>query len=103
MPNSDYARITTFKVLQYVIDDIREVADPYIGEPNTVEQRNALSAAISKRLTIHKEKGIIQASSFQIIATAQNVLIGEAQLELTIVPPQELRRITTVVGLSAEL
>ena len=102
-PNSDYTRLTSFKVIRYIVDDIREVADPYIGEPNTVENRNALSAAISKRLSIHKTAGRILDSEFQLIATAEDVLIGEAELELTIVPPQELRRITTVVGLKASL
>lgn len=102
-PNSDYTRLTSFKVIRYIVDDIREVADPYIGEPNTVENRNALSAAISKRLSIHKTSGRILDSEFQLIATQEDVLIGEAELELTIVPPQELRRITTVVGLKASL
>ena len=102
-PNSDYTRITSFKVVRYVVDDIREVADPYIGEPNTVENRNALSAAISKRLSIHKEAGRILDSEFQLVATAESSLLGEAKLELTIVPPQELRKLTTVVGLKASL
>ena len=48
-PNSDYARISTVKIVTDVVDQIREVADPFIGEPNTIEQRNALAALISKR------------------------------------------------------
>ena len=40
-PNSDYARLSTVKVVTDVIDQIREVSDPFLGEPNTVEQRNA--------------------------------------------------------------
>lgn len=102
-PGSDYSRLTTTKVVVEVIDEIREVCDPYIGEPNTVEQRNAMSAAISKRLGKLKEAGVVQDTGFQVIATMQDQLLGQAKIELTIVPPQELRRITTVVSLKPSL
>ena len=98
---SDYARITTVKVVTRCVDEVREVADPFIGEPNTVEQRNALAALISKRLTYLKEQGVIQYYEFEISATTEQVLIGECSIALTLVAPQELRKITTVVALRA--
>ena len=96
---SEYARLTTLKVLRVVSDNIREVADPYIGEANTIEQRNALSAAISKRLDLLAEKGVILDYSFNLVATQIDQVLGQAKLELGIVAPQELRKITTVMGL----
>lgn len=99
--SSDYARLTTVKVVSRCVDEIREVSDPFIGEPNTVEQRNALAALISKRLTYLKEQGVIQYSEFEISATVEQVLIGECSIALTVVAPQELRKITTVVALRA--
>lgn len=98
---SDYTRLTTVKVVTKCVDEVREVADPFIGEPNTVEQRNALAALISKRLTYLKEQGVIQYFEFEISATVQQVLIGECSIALTLVAPQELRKITTVVALRA--
>ena len=100
-PKSDYARITTVKVVTDVVDQIREVADPFIGEPNTIEQRNALSALISKRLSYLVDKGEIQYYEFEINATIQQVQLGECSIALTLVCPQELRKITTVVALRA--
>ena len=102
-PGSDYARRTTGKVVREVVDQIREVCDPFIGEPNTIEQRNAMSATISKRLGKLKEAGVIQDFEFQVVATLQDQLLGQAKIELTLVPPQELRKITTVVGLKPSL
>lgn len=99
--NSDYARLTTVRVIRNVADSIRKVADPYIGEANTIEQRNALSAAISKRLDLLVENGVIIDYSYKLVATATQELLGEASLELGIVPPQELRKITTVIGLTS--
>lgn len=99
--NCDYARLSTVKIVTDVVDQIREVADPFIGEPNTVEQRNALSALIAKRLSYLLERGEIQHYEFEINATIQQVLIGECTIALTLVCPMELRKITTVVALRA--
>ena len=99
--NCDYRRIATVKVVTDVVDQIREVSDPFLGEPNTVEQRNALSALISKRLTYLLNQGEIQYYAFEINATVQQVLLGECTISLTLVVPQELRKITTVVALRA--
>lgn len=99
--NCDYRRIVTVKVVTDVVDQIREVSDPFLGEPNTVEQRNALSALISKRLTYLLNQGEIQYYAFEINATVQQVLLGECTISLTLVVPQELRKITTVVALRA--
>ena len=99
--NCDYRRMVSVKVVTDVVDQIREVADPFLGEPNTVEQRNALSALISKRLGRLLDKGEIQYYSFEINATIEQVLLGECTISLTLVVPQELKKITTVVALKA--
>lgn len=96
---SDYARLTTFKVLRSVVDQVRLVSNPFIGEPNTVEQKNALASAISKRLGILKERGVIVDFGFVVVITPQDQVLGQASIELWIVAPQEMRKITTVVGL----
>ncbi len=100
---SDYTRLSTVRAVKECVDQIREVSDPFIGEPNDVSQRNALSSAISKRLDKLKELGVIQGSEFQIISTLQDQLMGQAKIELTIVPPMELRKITTIVSLKPSL
>jgi len=98
-PNCDYARMTTVAVVTDVVDQVREVCDPFIGEPNTVEQRNAMSALISKRLSHLMEQGEINYYEFEVNATIEQVLIGECTIALTLVCPTELRKITTVVSL----
>jgi hypothetical protein len=100
-PQCDYSDIVTVKVVTDVVDNIREVADPFIGEQNTTDQRNALSALISKRLAKLVELGEIQSYEFEVSATIQQQLLGEASIALTIVPALTLRKITTVVALRA--
>ena len=45
--------------------------------------------------------GEIQYYAFDINATLEQVLLGECTISLTLVVPQELRKITTVVALRA--
>jgi hypothetical protein len=99
-PGSDYVRLSTIRVVKAVIDQVRDAADPFIGEPNETAQRNALSAAISKRLDVLKKNGVIIGSDFQIVASPQDQLLGQASVELSITPPQELRKLTVVVSLT---
>lgn len=99
-PTSDYTRISTAKIVRETVDHIREVSEPYIGNPNTVEQRNALSSALSKRLGQLQTNGTLNSYEFAVISTAADQLLGQARIELTLQAPQELRRITTVVSLT---
>ena len=100
-PNSDYGRISTVKIVTSVVDNVREVCEPYIGEPNTIEQRNAMSASISKRLSKLMEDGVITSYEFQVDATIQEVISGECRITLVLTVPMELRKITTTVALRA--
>lgn len=99
VPGSQYARLSTVRVIRDTADAMREVADPYIGEPNTTENQNALSAAIAKRLDLLVSYGTILSYSYNLVSTAVQKTLGEASLELGIYAPQELRKITTVIGL----
>lgn len=95
---SEYGRLTTLKVFRKVADMLRVVADPYIGEPNSIESRNALSAAISKCLDNGLESGMFSEYSFTLVAGSGDAL-DESKLELAIRPPSELRKISTVMGI----
>ena len=88
-------------MVREVVDQIREVSEPFIGQPNTIEQRNALSSALSKRLSMLTTQGMLVSYEFQVIATQADQVLGQCRIELTLIPPQELRRITTVIGLRA--
>lgn len=96
---SEYGRITTLKILREVSDHIREVSDPFIGEPNTIESRNALSAAIAKRLDNLLTIGMYSDYSFNIVVDSSIGNLDAAKIELGLTPPNELRQITTIVGL----
>ena len=102
-PGSDYARTSTVRVVKAAVDAVKDACEPFLGEPNNVPNRNAMSAAIDKRLSRMKEAGDLTDYRFNIIASLADQVLGRAKIELTIVPPFELRQITVVVSLTPEL
>ena len=102
-PDSDYVRTTACEVVRLIADDVREVADPFIGEPPVVESRNSFAAALSKRFSQRKTEGAIHDLSFEIIETPQMMLLGDCNVAITVVTPGERRRINTTIGLKPML
>lgn len=102
-PTSDWQRLSTVRSVKACVDAVKEAADPFIGEPNSVDKRNALSAAIAKRLDALKQAGVIAAYNFQLLFTQAELMLGQLRIQLDIVPQFELRKITLIVGLTPEL
>src|SRR5699024_8701459 len=99
-PGSDYTRLSTARIVKEAVNQVREVADPFIGEPNDTANRNALSSALDKRLGKMVEAGALLGYEFQVISTLAMELIGEASIELSLRAPNELRKLTTIVSLT---
>jgi hypothetical protein len=97
---SDYVRLTTVRVVDAVVDLIRSTAEKYIGEPNTAAQRNALSNEIDKFLKGMRVVNAINGYKFEITATPEQQVLGEATIDLTIVPPFEIIKIQTNISLA---
>lgn len=99
--NCDYRRMSTVKIVTDVVDQIRQVCDPFIGEPNVREQKNAMSALVSKLLSNDMTAGEITSYSFSIEETLDELISGRTRIMLELTVPMELRLITTVVALRA--
>lgn len=98
---SDYTRLSTARIVKEAVNAVREVADPFIGEPNDTGNRNALTAAVDKRLSKMIENKALLGFDFRLVVTPQQELLGEGSIELSLEAPNELRRLTTIVSLSA--
>jgi hypothetical protein len=100
---SDYVRLTTVRVVDSIIDLIRAVSEKYIGEPNTAAQRNALGNEIDKFLKQMRVANAINGYKFFVSATPDQQVLGEATIDLTIIPPFEILKITTNISLAKTL
>lgn len=100
-PDSDYQRLTTFRIVKTILDDVRLEADPFLGEAGSASARAALETALERRLNQRKADGLIKRHAVSVTATPQQEFQNEATVTLELVPAFELRQITVVTSLAA--
>jgi hypothetical protein len=100
-PDSDYQRLSTVRQVKVTVDAIRDAAEPFLGEGMTGAMTAALDTAIDRSLGRLVKSGVINRYEFQTIITPQMRVLGQATVELKLVPAFELRQITVVVALAA--
>lgn len=98
---SDYTRLSTLKIVMEYVERARRILNPYLGQGATGITRAAMQTAIDELGAKMIEEGKIQRFSALVSATAQQQVLGEATLEVVLVPAFELRRIHLVIALSA--
>jgi hypothetical protein len=101
-PGSDYARLTTVRIVKATIDVIRAVSDPFIGEALNGARMAALETAIDRGLTKLVKSAVLQRYDVRVLATASERVQGKANVELILVPAFELRQITINIALAAQ-
>jgi hypothetical protein len=99
---SDFVRLTTVRIVHDAINIVRDVADQFVGEPNSAPQRNALSTAIETALKAMQSQGALRRYDFNIYSSAADQVLGKATVELVLVPCFELQQITVYVSLASE-
>lgn len=100
---SDYVRLTTVRIVDAAVEVIRGIGDRYIGEPNNAAMRNAMSAEIDKVFAQMKVSGALNDYQFFISSTPDQQVLGEADVDLTLVPAFELTKISVNVSLAKEI
>lgn len=100
---SDFVRLTTLRIINDTVQVVREIAEPYIGEPNTVPRRNALDTAIREALQRMVIRGALNDFRFHISSTIADQIDGTMRIMLDIVPVFETRRILMAVAVKPML
>lgn len=99
-PGSDYKRLSTMRIVKAVTDSVRRVSDPFLGEGLTGARLAALETAIERVLVSLQQSQFIQRFDKTISATQDQQVLGQATVELTLVPAFELRQLTLVISLA---
>jgi hypothetical protein len=100
---SDFVRLTTVRITFEAMQVVRNVCDPFIGQPNTAAKRNAMEAAITKGLSALVELGALRKYAFTVSSSVTQQVLGIVDIELVLVPVFEIRTIRTVVKLRTEI
>lgn len=101
-PGSDFVRLSTVRVLDRIIDIVREVAEPFIGEPNSTQARLALETSLRNRLNAEIKNNLMQRIEISVQATAKQRIEGDCDVELVVLPPFEMKRIRVYTSLTRE-
>lgn len=102
LPTSDYRRLTTVRIVTEAVDEVRKVAEPFLGEASTGAVRAAIETAVRKKLSDMTRSGHLRRYDVAVTATAVQQILGRATIELVLVPQFELRKITVLVSLARE-
>lgn len=95
--SSDYTRLSTLRITQAATQLIRDLTEPYIGEPNRMPQYNALNATIKGGLEAMKSEGVIM--DYRFTVTADGGTLSAATVTLELIPAFELKRVSINVSL----
>lgn len=102
LPSSSYARLSTHRIIKAVAKVTRDIATPFIGEPNSDAMRAALNTALEK--AYRKMVGTALSSfKFEITASDLDKTLGTMRINLTVVPNFETRKIKFTVNLKSSL
>ena len=99
---SDYVNLTTVRIVHAAVDVVRAIAEDFIGTAIEPQNMAALEAAIDQGLNRMKSIGALRRYDLAILTTPDMQVLGEVDVDLTLVPAFELRKINTVVSLARE-
>lgn len=95
--DSDYTRLSTVRITNYIAQEIRDVCETFIGEPNEMPQYNAMNAAIKGRLEVAMSMRVIRDAKFSVVPGRD---LGSAVIKLRVLPQFETRSIDINIALS---
>ena len=94
---SDFTRISTIRIVNYMIQRMRYALEPFIGAPNEFYNYNGMNTAIRAELDDAVERGVIQDATYTIRLGSS---LDTAEVDLQILPQFELRVIDVTVALA---
>ncbi len=100
---SDFVRLSTVRIVFAAMDVVREVAEPFIGEPNDAIERQALETAVTRGLQRMIEAQALRDFAFTITSTPAEQVAGIVNIEMILVPTFEMRKIRVTVKLRPSL
>ncbi len=99
--DSDYRRLSTLRIVKASVDAVRSVAEPFLGEGITGARLAALEGAIDRKLGQLVKEGTLVRFDMKLTSSPQQRVLGQAFVELKLVPAFELRQVTVTVALAA--
>lgn len=99
-PGSDFVNWSTFSITAEAANRVYNIAETFIGQPNSVEKRTSLEQLISNvLLSMSGLKGF----DFSMTSTPTQQVLGVIEIDLILVPIFTIKKIRTTVKLRKNL
>lgn len=99
---SDFHRLTTTRIAHAAIDNVRDAVESFIGQAMSNPALNAMRESIDNSLRRMVTAGALRRYQFDVLASPDQLSLGEATVNLQIVPAFELVNVTLSVRLAKE-
>lgn len=95
--SSDFTRLSTLRITNHMITQVRNAVEPFIGKPHDFRMYNAMNTAVKSCIQANIESGVIQDAKYAISLGAS---LDRSTIKLQLLPQFELRVIDVEVGLT---
>jgi hypothetical protein len=99
---SDFVLTQIVRIVDEAIDIVRETGEEFISKPINAANLGAFESAVRQSLTGMKTAGALRRFDFGVIADVDAQILGEINVDLTLVPAVELLTINTQISLAKE-
>jgi len=97
---SDFVRVSTVRITHAVADVVRQRGEPFIGSPISGPFLSALETEIESSLIRIQKTGALRQFDFSIVSSPDQQVLGEIDINLSIVPGFELVTINSIISLT---
>lgn len=97
LADSDYARLTTMRIIFAAVTAVRQIALQFVGQAATLNVQNAFQTAISSALRGMITLGALNAADFNV---SFQPAANSAEVDLVLTPAFEIRSVTLSVSVN---
>jgi hypothetical protein len=95
--SSDYARLTTVRIVFDAVKLVRSISQSYVGETMSVDRQQAFQTQISSALQSMQKLGALNNSDFRVVYAPRD---NKASVDLALTPAFELREVYISVSVN---
>ena len=99
--DSDWRRLLTVRVVAELVDSIRDVAEPYVGNLFNAQLQGSLEHEINALILERQKAGWLRSGQAYVTQTTAQRIAGTADIHLGLAVNGELRRLNLTVALHA--
>ena len=92
---SAYTKISTMRVSNEILQELRDVGDRYLGRKNSIGQRASMQREMQTKVAAAASLGKIQSGTVKVASSGTNAILGLVDVYVSLQPWFEIHRITT--------